>query len=254
MNDLNLNEVRYYVNENIDDFHTRRSLRLSGLSLSDLLEKNPYLFKAKNLNLASELIESTMSAFLSSSEEPLFGEFLEGLACFIAAKTTNGFKSSSEGIDLEFVEENIHYVISIKSGPNWGNADQHSKLGQNLMTALTRLRQSRARINAEAVLGICYGKTRTNRNRRFGYLKIVGQNFWTFISGNKDLYTEIIEPLGFRAQEHNDFYLSEYSRITNLLTSEFISKYCNSSGVIDWVRVVQENSKNYDLDRHGFDF
>jgi hypothetical protein len=254
MNPLNLEEVRQYVNENIDNFHNRRAQRLSDLTLSDLLEKNPYLFKAKNVTLASELIDGTMSAFLSSSEEPLFGEFLEGLACFIASRTTGGVESASEGIDLEFVSDNVHYIVSIKSGPNWGNADQHNRLGTNLMAALNRLRVGRPRMNADAVLGICYGKTKTARNRKYGYLKLVGQNFWTFISGNQDLYTEIIEPLGYRAREHNDLYLAEHARITNLLTRQFIDRFCTPEGVIDWVRVVQANSGNYDLDQHGFNF
>ncbi|NPV76357.1 MAG: hypothetical protein HPY59_08260 [Anaerolineae bacterium] len=33
-----------------------------------------------------------------------------------------------------------------------------------------------------------------------GYLKVVGQNFWTFISGNQQLYAELIEPVGYRAK------------------------------------------------------
>ena len=77
MNPLNLDEVRQYVNDNIDDFHRRRKQILSLLTLSTLLKKNPYLFHAKNITKASELVEGTMSAFLSSSEEKLFGDFLE---------------------------------------------------------------------------------------------------------------------------------------------------------------------------------
>lgn len=254
MKPLDLDEVRQYVNEHIDGFHRRRAQRLSKLTLSDLLKKNPYLFKAKNVNVASELIEGTMAAFLSSSEEPIFGEFLEGLACFIASKTTRGHESASEGIDLEFVNEGVHYVVSIKSGPNWGNADQHNRLGTNFVAALNRMRVGRPRVQVDAVLGICYGRTRTTRNRKYGYLKLVGQNFWTFISGNRDLYTEIIEPLGYKAREHNELYLAEHARSTNLLTRQFIDSFCTPEGVIDWVRVVQANSGNFDLNKHGFDF
>lgn len=253
MNPLNLDEVRLYVNDNIDDFHVRRNQILTELSLNTLLKKNPYLFRAKNITKASELIEGTMDAFLSSSEEKLFGDFLEGLAIFVAEKTTGGMKSASQGVDLEFMNEGVHYVVSIKSGLNWGNSSQHKKLGDDLRNAVIRLRQN-PRINAQAVLGICYGKTRTIHVNNGGYLKVVGQNFWTFISGNFTLYTDIIEPLGYKAKEHNEKYQQELARVTNILTKSFIEKFCDENGDIDWEGVVQQNSKNYDLDKFGYSF
>jgi hypothetical protein len=76
MNPLNLDEISQYVNENIVEFHNKRIAILSRLSLKQLLGKNPYLFRAKNITKASDLIDGTMSAFLSSSEEKLFGDFL----------------------------------------------------------------------------------------------------------------------------------------------------------------------------------
>ena len=69
MNPLSLAKVRKYVNDNIDEFHQRRIEILSELKLRRLINKNPYLFRAENITRASELIEGTMSAFLSSSEE-----------------------------------------------------------------------------------------------------------------------------------------------------------------------------------------
>jgi hypothetical protein len=94
MEELNLDDVRAYVNENIVDFHQRRITSLEKLTLSKLLKKNPYLFKAKNITTAGQLIEDLLDAFLSSSEEKLFGDFLEGLAVFIAERTCNGHKSA----------------------------------------------------------------------------------------------------------------------------------------------------------------
>jgi hypothetical protein len=71
MNPLNLDEVRQYVNENIADFHQQRIKSLETLTLQKLLKKNPYLFKAKNITTAGELITDLLAAFLSSSEEKL---------------------------------------------------------------------------------------------------------------------------------------------------------------------------------------
>lgn len=172
--------------------------------------------------------------------------FLENLAVFIAGKTCQGHKSSAPGVDLEFMNHGIHYVVSIKSGPNWGNSSQQRRLEQDLQTAVTRIRQARFGVNAQAVLGICYGNTRTSYLR--GYLKVVGQNFWYLISENKGLYTEIIEPIGYRAKYHNDIFYEEKGSIVNRFTGQFIARFCDSSGRIEWVRLVEWNSRNFDLD------
>ena len=249
MNPLNLDEITQYVNDNIDDFHTRRLEILSALTLSALVRKNPYLFRAKNIGKASELVEGTMSALLSSSEEEQFGRFLEGLAIFVAQKATGGVKSSAPGVDLEFVSDGTHYVVSIKSGPNWGNSSQQKKLGEDLQKAVVRLKQGR--VTADSILGICYGKTRTRRHPERGYLKLVGQNFWAFISGSKTLYTDIIVPLGYKAKEHNDLYLQKLNNMSNLLTVQFGEMFCGADGAIDWDRLVRANSGNFDLNKQG---
>lgn len=247
MNSLNLNDVKDYVNENVVDFHQRRLKSLEELKLEKLLTKNPYLFKAKNLLTANALIEDLLSAFLSSSEEKLFGDFLEGLAVFVAQKTCGGHKSTAQGVDLEFFNNDTHYVVSIKSGPNWGNSSQQDKLEQDLKTAVARLKQSKRSSNIQPVLGICYGKTRTTFLR--GYMKIVGQNFWHLISENPNLYTDIIEPIGYRAREHNEDFEKKKAGIVNMFAMEFIPKFCNPShGYIDWVKLVQFNSGNYTPD------
>ena len=248
MKPLNLDEVREYVNENIVDFHTRRIKSLEELNLRKLLTKNPYLFKAKNVITAGELVAGLLDAFLSSSEEKLFGDFLEGLAVFVAHKTCSGHKSAAPGVDLEFLNKGVHYVVSVKSGPNWGNSSQQDKLERDLKNAVVRVKQSKHQANVQPVLGICYGKTKTGYVR--GYLKVVGQNFWYLISENRDLYTDIIEPIGYRAKEHNEAFLLEKSKVVNRFTKAFIDDFCDAAGAIDWVRLVEFNSGNYDLDKH----
>jgi len=247
MRPLSLDEVRDYVNENITDFHRRRLKSLEELTLPKLLRKNPYLFRAKSIITAGELVSGLLDAFLSSSEQKLFGDFLEGLAVFIAGTTCSGHKSATRGVDLEFFNKNIHYVVSVKSGTNWGNSSQQRKLEEDLRNAVIRVKQSKRITNVQAVLGICYGKTKTNYVR--GYLKVVGQNFWYLISENKSLYTDIIEPIGYRAKEHNETFLSGKSRIVNKLTGIFIDRFCEDTGAIDWPKLVEFNSGNYDLDK-----
>lgn len=247
MKPLDFEKVIEYVNANVVDFHSHRIKSLEGLKLDRLLTKNPYLFKAKNITTAGDLISGLLDAFLSSSEEKLFGDFLEGLAVFVAEMTCGGHKSSAPGIDLEFLHHDIHYIVSVKSGPNWGNSSQQDKLEQDLKTALMRIKQSKRGTNVQPVLGICYGKTKTSYLR--GYMKVVGQNFWYLISENQNLYTDIIEPIGYRAKEHNDAFMNEKSRVVNRFTKEFIERFCDDSGAINWVVLVELNSGNFDLDQ-----
>jgi hypothetical protein len=247
MNPLNLNHVQDYVNDHIVDFHQRKLRSLEELQLEKLLNKNPYLFKAKNVTSAEGLILGLLDAFLSSSEEKLFGDFLEGLAIFIAGKTSGGHKSTAPGVDLEFFNHDIHYVVSVKSGTNWGNSSQQKRLQEDLQNAAKRLKQLNRGANVQPILGICYGKTKTSYLR--GYLKVVGQNFWYLISEDKDLYTEIIEPIGYRARDHNEAFDLEKSNLANRFTRQFIERFCHPNGAINWTRLVEFNSGNYDLDK-----
>ncbi|GMT42583.1 MAG: hypothetical protein IEMM0002_0994 [bacterium] len=242
MKEVDLVEIKEFVNSNINSFHQNKIKSLAGLNLDNILrKKNPYLFKAKNVTLASELIQGILDAYLSSSEEKLFGDFLEDLAIFIAHKTCGGRKSAATGIDLEFNRQNIHYLVSIKSGPNWGNSGQQNKQEEDFKTAQKVLKQSNHTKNVQTVLGICYGRVKTSFVR--GYLKVVGQNFWYFISGNENLYTGIIEPLGYKSKKHNDKFKKERNGITNLFTEEFFKKFCDN-GKISWGKLVKFNSGN----------
>ncbi len=246
MQPLDLDAVRDYVNAHIGDFHQARLRSLTSLQLNQLLRrKNPYLFRAKHITTAAELIENLLGAYLSSSEEKHFGDFLEGLAIFIAGQTCGGHKSAAPGVDLEFIHAGTHYIVSIKSGPNWGNSSQQRRLAQDLHDAVRRVRQARSSPHVEPVLGICYGKGRTTYTKA-GYLRVMGQNFWYFISENPNLYTDIIEPLGHRAREHNAQFLAERAKIVNRFTQAFIAQFCAADGAIDWVRLVEFNSGNLD--------
>ena len=247
MNPLDVKSVMAYVNENIIDFHRRRLKSLEDLSLDKLLKKNPYLFKAKDINTAGELVSGLLEAFLSSSEEKLFGDFLEGLALYIAGITCNGHKSTAPGVDLEFSNKDVYYIVSVKSGPSWGNSSQQKKLEQDLKTAVARVKQSNRGTNVQPVVGICYGKAKTSYLR--GYLKVVGQNFWYLISENKQLYTDIIEPLGYRAREHNQDFHLEKDNLINRFTLLFMKRFCEDNGAINWIKLVEYNSGNFDLDQ-----
>ena len=240
MNEVRVNDVKAYVRANIGSFHSSRLERLRKLKLSDILRrKNPYLFKAKNILLAQDLVRTLLDAHLSSQEEALFGTFLEGLAIFVNRRVYGGRKSSTEGVDLEFDKGSIRYIVAIKSGPNWGNSSQIRKMKDDFKRAKRTLRTGDPKMPIVAVNGCCYG--RDNNPDKGDYHKYCGQRFWEFISGNEDLYLKLIKPLGYAARRKNAEFLKEYAQIVNRFTAEFSRDFVRD-GEIDWVALVRFNS------------
>ncbi len=241
MNDMSLIEkVRQYVQAHIGTFHESRLNGLRNLELKQLLKrKNPYLFRAKNVLIASDLIRSLLDAHFSSQEETLFGKFLEGLAIYICQETFKGRRSVRPSIDLEFQKGEEYYLISIKSGPNWGNADQIRKMRENFQAAIVDIKRLKPELQVFAINGCCYGQDNGDKG---GYQKLCGQAFWSFISdGLDELYTQIIEPLGFEAKERNEAFQHAYAAIVNVFTQEFIAAFCEN-GDINWEKLIRFNS------------
>ena len=249
MEKLNLKEVTLYVEDNIGDFHKRLLESLNKLSLPVILfKKNPYLFRAKALLTAGDIVKGLVDAFLSSREETIFGNWLEGLAIFINTKVYCGRKSSTNGIDLEFEKEGVRYIVAIKSGPNWGNSSQVKKMVLDFNTARRTIKTSGSKIALEAVNGCCYGRDNVPE-KKDNYSKFCGQSFWEFISGDKDLYLEIIEPLGHKAKEKTEEFNEAYSNVLNRFTREFMDHFCLEDGSIDWNKLVKHNSSKLESDK-----
>ncbi len=238
---LDLSDVTQFVEANIGKFHQKRLQSLMKLRLKEILRrKNPYLFKAKYILIPHDLVKVLLDAYLSSQEESLFGEFLEQLAIFVCKKVYGGEKSSTEGIDLEFTRDGIKYFVTIKSGPNWGNSGQITKMVEQFKKAQKIYRTNNPGAVSFCVNGCCYGKELSPD--KGDYFKYAGQEFWEFISGNPNLYIDIIEPLGHQAKERNEEFDQEYARIITNFTRQFTDEFCEG-GRIDWVRLLRFNSE-----------
>lgn len=241
--EINLSDITNYVEANIDKFHQKRIQSLDSLSLTQVLKrKNPYLFKAKYMLTAQEIIKALVDAHISSNEETIFGDWLEGLAVFVNQKVYFGRKSGITGIDLEFDKGGTRYLVSIKSGPNWGNSSQIKKMIDHFNSARKTLKTAGSNIQVVAVNGCCYGKESNPYKAQGDYYKYCGQEFWEFISGNPTLYTELIIPLGHKAKERNDDFSQSYARMLNKFTLEFSKHFCTVDGDIDWQKLVIFNS------------
>lgn len=244
MDDATRERIAEFVHENIDSFHEKRLEGIKTIKLNVLLSrKNPYLFKAKNINSAADFITAMLDARLSSSEEGSFGGFLESLAIFVAENTGGGVKSGVAGLDIELVRDDIRYLITVKSGRNWGNKDQRKAMKDAFTTALRILRQNRNIGQLQPVEGICYGKfgTGADRGRRDQglFIQLIGQSFWELISGDENFYIDVIEPLGHEAEAHAANFEAERGAVHTRLTAEFTAAYCTADYRIDWPKLVE---------------
>ena len=256
-----------FLAENVvTPFYLRRLQGLQSIRLGDVLKrKNPYLFKAKNLETTGELARSVVDAFLSSGaqrrgrvfvfrraaswtrflssqEETLFGDLMETFAVHMAATLWNGHKSRRVGLDLEFERDGKYYIVEIKSGVNWGNSSQIKRMKENFKSARLALRRETAK-EIVAVNGCIYGKEARPLKTDAAdadktYFKYAGQDFWQFLSGDDNLFREIIKPIDQEAREKDAAFQSAYAAKINELTAELSLNFL-SDGQIDWIKLVE---------------
>lgn len=211
------------------------------IKLSTILKrKNPYLFKAKNLTNANDLVKEVVDAYISSGEETIFGTYLEQLSIYVCEQVYGGSKSTAEGIDMEFDKDGVRYLVSIKSGPNWGNSGQIARMKDNFRKARRILGTNTTRSNVVAANGCCYGKE--NQPDKGEYIKYCGQDYWEFISGEKELYQQLIVPLERKAKEKDEQFDDAYNRKINQLTKDMLDNFCLNDGSIDWNKLLRFNS------------
>ena len=202
--------------------------------------KNPYLYRAKAMQNAAEIVESVLTAFVSSSEETIFGN------CFfepIAIAASNGNKALAEGIDIMIQDkgENTMYAIAVKSGPSVFNADSKKRQEQNFMAASKLAQQAKARY--EAYVGYCYGKKKdSGRGKPKMYQELAGKKFWTELTGDEEFYKKIITYMGTLPEQYVAQYQESYNKAANRLVREFSNDFCKEDGSIDWEKLVEFNS------------
>jgi len=51
----------------------------------------------------------------------------------------------------------------------------------------------------------------------------------------------IIKPIGYKAKQKNEDFISAYSQVINNLTFEFSKEFCDN-GIINWEKLVKFNS------------
>ena len=108
----------------LETFYGTLIEKIDGLNIQKVMRrKNPYLYRAKAMQSANEIVDSVLTAFVSSSEETIFGN------CFfepIAIAASGGNKALAEGID----------IMIQNTDPNTGKTITHIVDGQQRINAI----------------------------------------------------------------------------------------------------------------------
>lgn len=225
----------------LETFYTTLIEKIDKLNIQKVMKrKNPYLYRAKAMQSASEIVDSVLTAFVSSSEETIFGN------CFfepIAIAASGGHKALAEGIDIMFQDDksNTIYAFAVKSGPSVFNADSKKRQEQNFMAASKLAQQAKARY--EAYIGYCYGKKNdSGRGKPKMYQELAGKRFWAELTGDEEFYIKIINYMGTMPEQYVAEYKESYNKAANRLVREFSNSFCKEDGSIDWEKLVEFNS------------
>ena len=97
--------VKVSIAQALENFYGALIKKIDGIDISTIMKsKNPYLYRSKAMQSASEIVESVLQAFVSSSEETIFGN------CFfepIAIAASNDSITISRSICFSAANESI---------------------------------------------------------------------------------------------------------------------------------------------------
>ena len=251
MKKINYEKLNTFVaTDVIKPFYEIRLERLESAKLADISKrKNPYLFKAKNIETAGDLAKGLLDAFLSSQEETIFGDLMEKLAIHICRQVFKGNKAEQgkyRSVDLIFERGKKTFIVGIKSGPNWGNSDQVNIMKRNFKKAKALIRNELGKKDLVSVNGCMYGKDnvphKVNKDPDLSYYKICGQAFWELISGDDELYKKLIQPLDKEVKKRDEIFKELYVKKINEMTKDVVNLFYTKDN-LDWDKIIEYISK-----------
>ena len=192
--------------------------------------KNPFLFRARIERDAHEFAKMVTDAYLSSSEETMFGNVLEDIAISICKHARGGWKSSAAKIDLEYMRGATRCILQIKSGVNWGNSSQKQAMISSFQQATRILQQGNQEIHVQPIEGICYGKSQVNILQT--HHRYIGHSFWQEISGWDGTAMSVMELIGTHASNGlNEARATARQRIVSYLETKGAAVSASSSSL-----------------------
>ena len=230
----------------LDILYGKRFAALEKLDLTRILNKNPYLYRALGFSDSSEFIMQLMVAFVSSSDETIFGnDFLEPLAFFAATNANEHGEiervvtvSAGAGQDIAIETATSYLAIAVKSGKNIFNAQSTKGQSAEFIALSSRLKKLNKSIRP--IIGYGYG--RKLQRKASNDEKLAGQSFWRLLTGEADFYLRISSAMENFASEHGAAYRLAFEQKHQQLLRGFMIDYVDEAGEILWQKIVIFNS------------
>lgn len=224
--------------------YERRFAQLQALTLTKLLNKNPYLYRAIGVQRPDQFIDQLMSARVSSSDETIFGnEFFEPLALWAAKASSVGERQVSVGAgagqDISIETPSEYFAISVKSGKNIFNSQ--SGKGQNVEFDQLEARLKKLKKAFHKVVGFGYGRQSIPRTAK-AVEKKAGQDFWELLTGEPDFYLRMSKAIGPPAAKHRALFDEAAQKKQSELLRQFMIAFVDEDGTVRWHDVVKFNS------------
>jgi hypothetical protein len=226
--------------------YEKRFGALDRLTLGKLLNKNPYLYRALGFSDASDFMGQLLVAYVSSSDETIFGnDFIEPLAVFSAqnrdvapGELWHVSVGASAGQDIAIETAATYLAISVKSSKNILNSQSAKGQSGEFQSLQARLKK----INKlfRPIIGFGYGRKSSRKDTVIE--KLAGQAFWETLTGEPNFYLRISEAMESFAKTHGSLYKEAFENKHRQLLREFMIEFVSQEGVILWDKVVIFNS------------
>ena len=235
MTTLDPNKLENLIKRCLNDFYERRFEKLEKLQLRQVLKrKNPYLFKALGTEQASEIVKKILEAYISSSDETIFGNiYFEQIALNLPNITV----SDGKGVDLILNEEKVVHAYALKSGPNPFNSSAKERQSTEFLELKSRLMKLQKQF--DPVLAYAYGRKNKPSSGKYIYRESSGQEFWKELTGDNDFYLKLMRLMKDEPQKRIEKYKSGWDAVINKFTKEFAEDFCFEDGHINWEKLTQ---------------
>ncbi|MGH9860258.1 MAG: PmeII family type II restriction endonuclease [Candidatus Acidiferrales bacterium] len=207
-------QLEALIERYLKDFYQRRLGKLQRLRIKQILRrKNPYLFRALHREKAQDFVEQLMLAYVSSSDETIFGDaFFEP----IARDVSGGQVSPSEGVDIVIETPTKYIAIAMKSGPNIYNTSQKRKQNEQFNSLRARLQKMKKAF--DPVLAAGYGRKVAPPGPNRVYRISCGQAFWEELTGDSSFHLKLISLMKDFPAAHKPEYEKEWAAAVNRFT------------------------------------
>ncbi len=246
MNSLQYADVHHFIVRKMAEFYESKLTLIQSVQFEDILQNFTFhWFHNENMSSGQDFVVKLLELTLRPQEDFLFEALLKQVAIFVTSKMYHGYQSSLTGIDLEFQKQETHYFAKIRLN-NQQLSFSKASLKADFEHAKETLLAQNQNLAIQPIIGTCYGNSKTILTKN-GVLKLYGQSFWHFLSGDVDFYIRMMKSIGQGAKKHAYVLGNHKEYLINRLIFQFIKQFCLPHGTIDWEKLLQLNSQNLDM-------